>query len=177
MLTDNLSQDHYVGVEKVGVRAEAMVILKALPLVQESTLEWETPKTFQAPITTTSNEAGYQLIAKKVSDSELEVQMVLERATKEDLGRHILSLRNQLGAETYKVSSQLSHPYICLLSQSRCSSLRPRWLKCSYLRCQRKLSLVEKRTLSAARKLHTVCPFHLSHLLLAFTQVSKVPPA
>jgi len=97
------NEDHYVGVEKVGVRAEAKVILKALPLVQESSLEWETPKTFQAPITTSSNEADYQLIARKVSDAELEVQMVLERVTKEDLGRHILSLRNQLGAETYKV--------------------------------------------------------------------------
>jgi len=97
------NKDHFVAVEKVGVRGEAKVILKAWPLVQKSTLEWETPKTFQDSITTTSNEAGYQLTARKVSESELEVQLVVERITQEDLGRHILTLENQLGEETYKV--------------------------------------------------------------------------
>ena len=106
-----------MGVEKVGVRAEAKVILKARPLVQESTLQWETPKTFQDPITTTSKKAGYRLIARKVSDSELEVHLVVEKVTKEDLGRHILSLHNQLGAETYKVSrSCLSLTVVCFLN-------------------------------------------------------------
>ena len=95
------------------------MILKASPLVQESTLEWETPRhgRLQDPITTTSNEAGYQLIARKVSESELEVQLVVERMTKEDFGLHILSLQNQLGAETYKVSrSCLSLKIVCFLN-------------------------------------------------------------
>ena len=93
-----------MAVKKVGVRGEAKMILKAWPLVQERTLEWETPKTFQDSITTTSNKAGYQLITRKVSESELEAQLVVESMTQEDFGRHILTLENQLGEETYKVS-------------------------------------------------------------------------
>ena len=106
-----------MAVEKVGVRGEAKVILKAWPLVQKSTLKWETPKTFQDPITTTSNEAGYQLLARKVSESELEVQLVVERITQEDLGRHILTVENQLGEESYKVSKSFhSLTIVCFLN-------------------------------------------------------------
>jgi len=97
------NKDHFVAVEKVGVRGEAKVILKAQPL-KENSLEWETPKTFQEPITISSNEAGYQLTAKKISGTELEVKMVIERMTQEDFGRHTLTLENQLGEETYKVT-------------------------------------------------------------------------
>ena len=93
-----------MAVERVGVRGEATLILKAWPLVQESSLEWETPKTFQEPITTTSTEAGYQLNATKVSETEMEVKLVVESMTKEDFGRHTLTVENQLGEETYKVS-------------------------------------------------------------------------
>ena len=91
--------------------------MKAWPLVEESSLEWETPKTFQEPITTTSNEAGYQLITRKVSETELEVQLVVERVTQEDFGRHILTLHNQLGEETYKVvRSYHSLVIVCFLN-------------------------------------------------------------
>ena len=93
-----------MAVKNVGVRGEAKVILKAWPLVQRSSLEWETPKTFQEPITTNSNKAGYQLTARKVRETELEVKLVVESMTKEDFGRHTLTVENQLGDETYKVS-------------------------------------------------------------------------
>jgi len=97
------NKDHFVAVEKVGVRGEAKVILKAMPL-KESTLEWETPKTFQEAITIRSDEAGYQLTAKRISGTELEVKMVIERMMQEDFGRHTLTFKNQLGDETYKVT-------------------------------------------------------------------------
>ena len=93
-----------MAVEKIGVRGEAKVILKAQPLEWETSLEWETPKTFQEPITISSNEAGYQLTAKRISGTELEVKMVIERMTQEDFGRHTLTFKNQLGDQTYKVS-------------------------------------------------------------------------
>ena len=110
-------QDHFVAVEKVGVRGEAKVILKAQPL-KENSLEWETPKTFQEPITISSNEAGYQLTAKKISGTELEVKMVIERMTQEDFGRHTLPLGNQLGEETYKVSCSFqSHLIVWFLNR------------------------------------------------------------
>ena len=106
-----------MAVEKVGVRGDAKLILKAWPLVKERSLEWETPKTFQDSITTSSNEAGYQLITRKVSETELEVQLVVERVTQEDFGRHILTLGNQLGEETYKgVRSYHSLVIVCFLN-------------------------------------------------------------
>ena len=106
-----------MAVEKVGVRGKAKLILKAWPMVKERSLEWETPKTFQGSITTTSNEAGYQLITRKVSETELEVQLVVERVTQEDFGRHILTLHNQLGEETYKVvRSYHSLVIVCFLN-------------------------------------------------------------
>ena len=110
-----ISQDHYVALENVGVRGEAKLILKAWPLVQRSSLKWETPKTFQEPITTTSNEAGYQLTARKVSETELEVHLVVESMTKEDFGRHTLTVENQLGEETYKVSGSFHSLLIIFL--------------------------------------------------------------
>ena len=112
-----ISQNLYVAVESVGERGEATLTVKAWPLVQESSLKWETPKTFQEPITTTSNEAGYQLTARKVGETELEVLLVVESMTKEDFGRHTLTVENQLGEETYKVSGSFhSLLIICFLN-------------------------------------------------------------
>lgn len=110
-------------VEGVGQRGEAKLTVRAQPLVREYTLEWETPVNFKDPITTSSRQPGYRLVTRKVSESELEVQLVIERMTVEDFGAHTITLGNQLGRQTYKVSRNCLHPSKFV---NRCASLSQR---------------------------------------------------
>jgi len=96
-------QDHYAAVEKVGVRGVAKVNVRGRPLVQATSLRWKRPEAFSALITATSKEENYELVTKKISESELEVQLVVKKMTNKNWGSHILTVDNELGEQTYKV--------------------------------------------------------------------------
>ena len=89
--------------EKVGVRGVAKVNVKARPLVNASTLSWKRPEAFSAIITSSSKQENYELVTKKVSESELEVHLVVKSMTDKNWGSHSLTLENELGEQTYKV--------------------------------------------------------------------------
>lgn len=96
-------QDHYAAVEKVGVRGVAKVKVQARPLVQRSTLKWKRPEAFSPLITSSSKQENYELVTRNVSESELEVQLVVKSMTDKNWGSHILTVDNELGEQTYKV--------------------------------------------------------------------------
>ena len=87
----------------VGHRGEAKLSVRALPLVLDNTLVWETPVNFMEKITTSSRPPGYQLTTRRVSQTELEVRMVVEKMSAADFGPHSLIVENQLGRQMYKV--------------------------------------------------------------------------
>merc|ERR1712212_549452 len=95
--------DHYAAVEKVGVRGVAKMKVQARPLVQRSTLKWKRPEAFSEIITTSSKQDNYELVTKNVSESELEVELVVKSMTDKNWGSHSLTLENELGEQTYKV--------------------------------------------------------------------------
>ena len=99
----HFSQDHYAAVEKVGVRGVAKVKVQARPLVQRSTLKWKRPEAFAPLITSSSTQENYELVTRNVSESELEVQLVVKSMTDKNWGSHILTVENELGEQTYKV--------------------------------------------------------------------------
>jgi len=96
-------EDHYAAVEKVGVRGVAKVKVQARPLVQRSTLKWKRPEAFSPLITSSSKQENYELVTRNVSESELEVQLVVKSMTDKNWGSHILTVENELGEQTYKV--------------------------------------------------------------------------
>merc|ERR1712168_579021 len=96
-------EDHYAAVEKVGVRGVAKVNVRARPLVNASTLSWKRPEAFSAIITSSSKLENYELVTKKVSESELDVHLVVKSMTDKNWGSHSLTLENELGEQTYKV--------------------------------------------------------------------------
>jgi len=96
-------EDHYAAVEKVGVRGVAKVKVMARPLVKRSSLKWNRPEAFAPLITSSSKQENYQLVTRNVSESELEVQLVVKSMTDKNWGSHILTVENQLGEQTYKV--------------------------------------------------------------------------
>jgi len=77
--------------------------VRGRPLVQASTLQWKRPEAFSALITASSKEENYELVTKKVSESELEVQLVVKSMTDKNWGSHILTVENELGEQSYKV--------------------------------------------------------------------------
>jgi len=96
-------EDHYAAVEKVGVRGVAKVNVRGRPLVKATTLRWKRPEAFSEIITTSSKQDNYELVTKNVSESELEVQLVVKSMTDKNWGSHSLTLENELGEQTYKV--------------------------------------------------------------------------
>jgi len=97
------NKEQFVAAEGVGHRGEAKLSVRALPLVLDNTLVWETPVNFMEKITTSSRQPGYQLTTRRVSQTELEVQMVVEKMSAADFGPHSLIVENQLGRQMYKV--------------------------------------------------------------------------
>jgi len=97
------NKEQFVAAEGVGHRGEAKLSVRALPLVLDNTLVWETPVNFMEKITTSSRQPGYQLTTRRVSQTELEVRMVVEKMSAADFGPHSLIVENQLGRQMYKV--------------------------------------------------------------------------
>ena len=114
--------------ESVGVRGAAKVKVRGRPLVQETSLRWKRPEAFSNLITASSKEENYELVTKKVSESELEVELVVKKMTDKNWGSHILTVNNELGEQAYKVClSILIGAFSIYLS--RWNSLRLRLLK------------------------------------------------
>lgn len=115
--------------EKVGVRGVAKVNVRGRPLVQATSLRWKRPEAFSALITATSKEENYELVTKKISESELEVQLVVKKMTNKNWGSHILTVDNELGEQTYKVCPGCHSILIGLIWFFRWNSLKLRSLE------------------------------------------------